>query len=262
MFALKKFAEFWLMPIPFSLALLVLGLWLTRRGRRRPAGRALLVLGTGLLLVLANSWVSARLVQPLEGHYPAVPEVPPGAPVPPRLAACRFVVVLGSGNSSDPALAALDQLATEGLGRITEAVRLWRLIPDATLIVSGPPVDDHPSHASVLAAAAESLGVPRSRIRLIDTAEDTHQEALAARALVGGAPVALVTSAVHMPRAVALFRHAGVDVLPCPTDFTGKVEPGFGWESLRWNPESLDRSTKAVRERLGLLWERLRGQAD
>jgi uncharacterized SAM-binding protein YcdF (DUF218 family) len=37
--------------------------------------------------------------------------------------------------------------------------------------------------------------------------------------LIGGRPFALVTSAYHMPRAVASFRRAGLDPVPYPVDF-------------------------------------------
>jgi uncharacterized SAM-binding protein YcdF (DUF218 family) len=262
-FALKKFAEFWLMPLPFCLAVLLLGLWLTRGERRSWPGRALLVLGPAVLLLLGNIGFSNRLVLPLEHAYPAIPEIAPGAPLPARLAACRYVVVLGSGNANDPALPALSRLAPTALARLAEGVRLARLLPRARLVVSGPsdgPGD--PSHAAVLAAAAISLGIAPGRIDRIESAHDTHAEALAVRALAGGAPVALVTSAVHMSRAAALFAHAGVVFLPCPADFLARAEGGFHWSDLRWDPDALNRSAAAVRERVGRWWERLRRQVD
>ena len=63
-----------------------------------------------------------------------------------------------------------------------------------------------------------------------------------------------------MPRAVGLFRKAGVDVLPCPTDFAGRIDTGFHPEDWSWDTESLERSTFAVRERIGYLWVWLRGK--
>ena len=114
--------------------------------------------------------------------------------------------------------------------------------------------------ASVLARAASGFGIDPSRIQRIDTALDTEDESHAVRALVGDAPVALVTSAAHMPRAAALFRAAGVRALPCPVDYTGDYNPDFRWNGLNWDADSLGRSTWAVRERLGALWLRLRGK--
>lgn len=260
LFTLKKFVSFWLMPLPFCLALLAAGLWLGRRPRHARLGRALLITGTGLLLLFSNKTVSVWLMEPLEARYPAIPELRPDTPLPAELASCRFVVVLGGGHSDMLGLPAASKLSTSGLGRIVEGVRLLRMLPGARLVVSGPAIPPHPSHAEVLATAAESLGIERTRIIRIDSAFDTEDESIAVRRIVGDDPFALVTTAWHMPRSVALFRQAGLSPLPCPADFTAKPSPEFRWVDLLWDPESLGRSTWAIRERIGYLWIWLRGK--
>lgn len=260
MFWLKKFVSFWLMPLPLCLALLVSGLLLARSPRGSKAGRRLLVLAAVLLLLFSNKAVSSWLVGPLEGRYPAVPEVAAGAPLPASIAGSRFVVVLGGGHWDMPGLPATGQLSVSALGRIVEAVRLLRLLPGARLIVSGPAEPGRPSHAAVLARAAESLGVDPGRISLVETALDTEDESLAVARLAGKARIALVTSASHMPRAAALFRRAGVDFAPCPADFVARGNLQLRWSDLAWDSESLERSTLAVHEWVGLLWLRLRGR--
>jgi uncharacterized SAM-binding protein YcdF (DUF218 family) len=264
LFWVKKQLGYWLMPLPFSLLLLVVGAILARSRRTRQArlGRGLMVAAIALLLVLSNKYVSARLVRPLETRYPAVPELVRDAPLPPSLARCRYVAVLGAGNGNTPGVSALGELSASALGRISEGVRLLRALPDARLLVSGP-VDDEghrDSHAVVLARAAMSLGVEERRITLIDQAHDTEDESNAVRRIAGDAPVALVTSAWHMPRAMALFRHAGVQALPCPADFTAHDDGRWHVRDLLFDVESLTRSTCAVHERLGYAWIWLRGK--
>ncbi len=260
-FWLKKFISFWLMPVPMGLALLLAGLWLTRNARRARLGRTLLIVATGMFALFTNKVVSKALIAPLESRYPAIPEFRAGAPLNPALAACQFVVVLGSGHTDAPGLASTHQLSDAGLARITEGARLLRVLPDAKLVVSGPPIGANPAHATVLARAAESLGIAHDRIIFIDTARDTEDEALAVKKLTGGdARVALVTSAWHMPRAAGLFRHAGVNILPCPAGFLGRRNRDFRFDDLTWDSESLSRSTAAVHEYLGLLWNALRGK--
>ena len=259
MFWLKKFVSFWLMPLPFCLALLVAGLALSRRPGRTRTGRSLIAAATALLLLFGNKTVSRWLLHPLEAEYPPIPEIAAGAPPPASIAACRYIAVLGGGNSNDVGMPASSQLSTSALARIVEAVRLARILPDATLIVSGPAEPGRRSHASVLTHAAKSLGIAASRIVLIDTARDTEDEAAAVRAIAGQAPVALVTSAWHMPRAAILFRQAGVAFVACPADFVARVDPSFNWDDLLWDSESLERSTLAVHERIGALWLRVRG---
>jgi len=258
-FGLKKFVSFWLMPLPLCLALLASGLLLSRRRPR--AGRGLLVAAAALLLLFSNKVVSNGLLRPLEDRYPAVPEVAEGAPAPAPIAGCLLVVVLGGGHSDVPGIPSTGQLSSSALGRIVEAVRLLRILPGARLVVSGPGEPGRPSHAAVLARAAESLGVDPARITLIDTALDTEDESLAVARLAGNGRVALVTSAWHMPRAANLFRKAGVDFAPCPADFVSRGNRLFHWGDLGCDSESLERSTLAVHEWIGLLWLRLRGGA-
>jgi len=258
-FLLKKFLGYVLMPLPVCLTLLVAGLWLTRTSRRAKLGRALAATGTILLLLFTNKFVSVLLVHPLEARYAAIPELGVDA-IPPGLAACKFVVVLGSGNGNTPGLSATNKLSTSALARVTEAVRLLRVLPDAKMIVSGPAEGSHPSHATMLARAAESLGIDPRRIVYIDHARDTEDESLATQRLVGDAPFALITSAWHMPRAMALFHHTGLTPLPCPTDFTSHTGDYFHWADLLWDVGSLERSTWAVHERMGYLWIWLRGK--
>jgi len=262
MFGVKKFLGFWLMPLPVSLTLLAVGLVLLLCTRRTRLGRGLVVTGTLLLALFSNKFVSTALVRPLEARYPAIPELPAGTPLPRELAACRFVVVLGSGNGNAPGLSANNQMSVSALSRITEAVRLLRARPDARLIVSGPTDSpDRPSHAEMLVRVAESLGIDRARCLKIEDGRDTEDESLAVKRLVGTEPFALVTSAWHMPRSMALFRHAGLIPLPCPADYTARGGDSVQWSDFLWDVSSLERSTWAVRERIGYVWIWLRGRA-
>ena len=259
LFWFKKALGFWLMPLPLCLTLIVAGLVLLCWTRRVRLGRALALAGVGVLTLLSNKFVSVWLVRPLEARYAAIPELRAGA-TPPALAACRYVVVLGSGNGNTPGLSATNELSTSALARIAEAVRILRVLPDAKLIVSGPAEGAHDSHATVLARAAESLGIDDHRVVFVEHARDTEDESLVVKKLVGDTPFALVTSAWHMPRAMALFRSAGLAPLPCPADFTSHTDDDVHWTDYFFELSSLERSTWAVHERLGYLWIWLRGR--
>lgn len=262
LFVLKKFVAFWLMPLPLCLVALAVGLGLMFRARTARLGRAL-ALGALLLLGgLSNSFVSKWLMRPLQAQYPAIPEFVPGSPVPATLAPCRFVVVLGGGNGHSPGLSANNLLSGAALSRLSEGVRIVQALPDAKLIVSGPgPADgSRPTHALVLARAAAAMGVAPARILRIEQARDTEDEARETQRLAGGAPVALVTSAWHLPRAMALFRSAGLAPLPCPADYRAHTDDALTFDDFLCDAESLTRSTFALRERIGYLWIWLRGK--
>jgi uncharacterized SAM-binding protein YcdF (DUF218 family) len=260
LFGLKKFLSFWLMPLPFCLTALVAGLLLMCSTRRARLGRALVVAAVALLLLLSNSFVSKWLIQPLEARHPAIPELAHGAPLPASLAACQFVVILGGGNGNSPGVSANNLLSSSAISRLTEGVRLVRALPAARLIVSGPGDGRRPSHAQVLGRAAQALGIAADRILYIEQARDTEDEARETQRLAAGAPVALVTSAWHLPRAMALFRSIGLAAVPCPADFRAHTGDPLTFDDFLFDAESLGRSTFALRERLGYLWIWLRGK--
>ncbi|MGB0515069.1 MAG: YdcF family protein [Wenzhouxiangellaceae bacterium] len=68
----------------------------------------------------------------------------------------------------------------------------------------------------------------------------------------GARRVLLVTSALHMARAVARFQSTGFDVIPVATDHEAGAPPGG---ALAWLPDSdaLDGSRRALKEYLGAL---------
>lgn len=260
MFWLKKALSYCLMPLQFSLILMLFGLVLVLFTRRVRAGKWLLVLGFLTLVVLSHKQVGMALLLPLETRYAAIPDFPAGSPLPPELAACRTIVVLGGGHSDTPGLSATNRLSGSAASRLMEAVRIARLLPEARIVFSGPGAPDRETHAATLAAGARSLGIDPARFVLIEDARDTPKEAAAVKALVGSGPFALVTSAWHMPRSVALMRGQGLAPVPCPADFASRPNPDFRWNDWTCDLTGLDRSTKAIYERLGLLWARLHGK--
>jgi len=80
--------------------------------------------------------------------------------------------------------------------------------------------------------------------------------------------ILLVTSALHMPRSVALFEKQGLEVIPAPTDFTITED---GWQqtfspntetlltNILPNSSSLGLTTNVIKEYIGLLVYRLQG---
>jgi uncharacterized SAM-binding protein YcdF (DUF218 family) len=260
MFVLKKFISFWLMPLPFCVTLLTLGLIFLLFTHRARLARGLLVMGVVLLALFSNKWVSTALVRPIEAKFAPIPDLIVGQSALTNLALCRYVVVLGSGHSDTPNFSANNQLSSAGLARIVEGVRLLRALPGAKLVVSGGGELGYPSHAEVLGRVATELGVNPERILRIEHARDTEDEAQSLNTLIGPTRIALVTTAWHMPRATALFQARGFNVLPCPTGYTARSNPNSSWNEYIWSVESLERSTAAVRERIGYLWVWLRGK--
>jgi uncharacterized SAM-binding protein YcdF (DUF218 family) len=261
-FWLKKVIGFWLMPLPFSLALIIGGALLWRFSRFQRTARTSVITGGVWLIAFSNVGVGTWLVRGLENQFPSQPAFSSAAPPSADLAGCRYIVVLGGGHTPVTAWSPNNQLSTSALSRIVEGVRIARALPHTTLIVTGPADKSGagPTHAHIYAEVAMSLGIARDRILEISDPRDTEQEAVAIHAISQGAPVALVTSAWHMPRSVALCRRAGFDPIACPSDFFARPPELRFTDFLTWNLGGLERSTKAIYERIGATWSRLRGK--
>ena len=104
------------------------------------------------------------------------------------------------------------------------------------------------------------MGVDQNDIILEIESRDTKDEARLIKPLVEDAPFVLVTSASHMPRAMALFRKAGMSPIAVPTDHLIKNPYGISFDNLFPRSYHLQKSERAVYEALGLLWAKVRSQ--
>ncbi|NLX35408.1 MAG: DUF218 domain-containing protein [Chloroflexi bacterium] len=256
MFLFKKIVSQFLMPLSAS-TLLILGglllLWFSRR--QQTLGKVLVSIGLALLLICSYVWPAGYLLRPLERTFPALDVEQPLDPAP------RYVMVLGSGNISDPALPLTSQLDEAAVIRLVEGIRIQRRYPGSRLIVSGGDRYDIHAHASQLARLAQDLGVPAEEIILLTEPDDTEQEAAQAAAIVGSEPLVLVTSASHMRRAMAIFEAAGMQPVAAPTVHRIKEGPITEfWPGTAFpQPRNLENATRAVYEYLGYVWGRLIG---
>jgi uncharacterized SAM-binding protein YcdF (DUF218 family) len=249
-FALRETLEALLMPLPIAGVLAAAGVAACLRGSRRSG--AALVAG-GILLIAAGStgFVGSSLLRPLEARYPPIADAHGLQPVP------RYIVVLGAGYRPYPGLPVTAALEAQAVVRLAEGVILVRQLPQAHLIVSGGPAGGDPPSADGYALAAAALGVRAAAIEVIDTPRSTGEEIAALRERVHSAPVLLVTSAFHMPRAMAYCARFHVLAIPAPTG--NLTRPGVRWTVGAWIPSAsgLRRTELAWHEYLGLLALRL-----
>ena len=260
MYILKKLLSAVLQPSSVFLIVIGTGLILLCFRKRHRTGRNLLLVGTAGLVLCSISPVGNAMVRPLESVYP--PLLPkatePRAHLDDGSAAPGWIVILGGGHTEDPTWAPLHQLADSARARLLEGIRLQRILRGSKLLLSGGYV-----HAPLLAEAAASLGVSRKQMVLGSDVLDTADEVRVLHALLKQERFVLVTSAVHMPRAIAMCRKAGMNPIPAPTDFLGNSEPWSFHSLLGLIPHAgpgvlIER---ALHEYLGLLWGKLRGQA-
>lgn len=241
-FVLKKLISAVLMPLPGCMTLAALGVVLVARGRRR-LGWGAVGAATLLLWAAGTTPVADALMRAVETDAPAFP----GDSV-------DFVLVLGGGHVSDPALPLSAQLYSPALHRLAEGVAIATAQPWSRLLLSGWGGADPRSNADVYREVGATWGFPELRMVLDPRPRDTRQEAELWAAYVGDRPFALVTSAFHMDRALALFRARGLDPIPAPTGHLTAQRPALDVLDFLPSESNLVRTRLAWHEVLGRLW--------
>lgn len=195
-------------PGVFIIALLVCA-W--RLKRRKLHARALL-LTAALLYLCSTYWVAGLVVRPLETAY-----LPPGAP------AGDVILMLGGGATVDtPNLGGEGHLSGYAANRLLTTAQLAHATGLPVIVSGGKVFASTGTEAQIAQRILADLGVAPSRVFVEAESLNTRQNILHSLAIVqqqGYQRVLLVTSAFHMPRAVAECRAAGLVVTPYPTDY-------------------------------------------
>jgi uncharacterized SAM-binding protein YcdF (DUF218 family) len=225
-----------------------------------------LVLGwvaLGLLLLLGWQPLPDALLRALEAQQ--LTPAWAAAPMAPDWHRYTGVVVLGgalepawvrAGNGQVGLNAAAERMTVPVvLMRQHAHLRLLYTGREAALQSAGEP------QAVQARAFFESLGVPDERMQFEAASRTTYENAVLSAAAPGvdkSRPWLLVTSAWHMPRALATFRAAGWNVTPYPVDYLTGVHTPWTEYSLT---NSLQRWQLALHEWIGLLAYRAAGRA-
>jgi uncharacterized SAM-binding protein YcdF (DUF218 family) len=231
---------FWL-ALWWAVALLVISRW-------RRAAVGMLWSGLAVLGLLGFEALPHALLRPLENTYP----VPSAAVVDRHVG----LVVLGGATQHPGSFQAHAQVPLgESAERMSVPVGLLREHPRLALVFSGGEGRLRATGVTEAALARvfyQEQGVDLARVTLEAGSRTTRENARQVAALLGSRcqePWLLVTSAWHMPRAMAEFESVGCRVTPYPVDFrTGAT--------TAWTDYALARSLllwqTALHEWLGL----------
>ena len=208
------------MTAPLLIALLV-GAWLAGRGGWRRLRLAALALASLAVLAIGCGPVPGELLQLWQAPYAQRPAADWGP---------SNAIVLLTANASNPP-GGMPEPGHAGYTRIAEAVALYRDCRAAgarcTVLVSGGDARSIGEPlAQVYRQALVRLGVPDADMVLEPRSRTTWQNAEFARAplaRIGAKRVWLVSSALHLRRAVFAFRHFGIQVTPVRADYLRSV---------------------------------------
>jgi uncharacterized SAM-binding protein YcdF (DUF218 family) len=202
------------------------------------------------LTLISFPFVPSILVRSLEDRFPPLIEisrVPKAGPI--------YILVLGGGRSEYKNLSSKGKPMLDSLSRLSEGIRLHSLLPGSHLVFSGTSKGQKYSHAELLKQAAIGMGVNEKEISLLPTSENTRMEAFDFTNKFGtGNALILVTDAIHMPRAMLLFRKAGQSPIPAPTNYMMKSEGKKHLRDYGPSPLNISKMGYALHEIFGLIW--------
>jgi uncharacterized SAM-binding protein YcdF (DUF218 family) len=214
-FILSKTVTVLLQPSNLLIAAGLIGLALMATRHRR-AGARIAMASLVLLLTIGFLPVGYLLANKLENRFPPW-DAARGAP--------DGIVVLGGAISPGMSLDRGEPAVSDAAGRIIAIAKLARQFPAARIIYSGGNaslIPGRPPEADFLYPLLDSFGVPRERVLLENRSRNTAENAAFSKDVAHPKPGErwlLVTSALHMPRAIGCFRRAGFPVEAYPVDW-------------------------------------------
>lgn len=217
LFYLFKILTIFTQPLIWAAVLfaLSLGLWWSRH---RAAARWVLLGALGWTALVGWLPLPEALLRELENRHPPPVDVAAG-----QLQAYTGVVVLGGSPE-----------------RLKASVTLLRQHPHLRLLFTGGDGKwwaSSPTEADQAEAFYKRMDVSADRLAYERTSRTTYENAVLGAAVPGvdvKQPWLLLTSARHMPRALAVFKAAGWHVAPYPVDYRSVG-------SSRWTGYSLAR---------------------
>ncbi|HEY61259.1 MAG TPA: YdcF family protein [Anaerolineae bacterium] len=257
---LSKFLPILIYPVGIASILLLITLFIKKDSKWQ---RVLVVIALVVIWVGGNRWVAVGLIHSLEWRYLPLEHVP----------SSEVIVVLGGGTDPKQYPRQIVELNSAG-DRVLYGAWLYHQGIAPHILLSGgyiPWMGTRTSPAEEMATILNMLDVPEDAIWLEPKSQNTYENAVYSKEILENKDIhriVLVTSAIHMPRSVALFKHQGLEVIPAPTDY-------FVTESL-WNDlfppslnailfnlvpsaDNLGKTTLAIKEYIGILIYHLRG---
>ena len=231
----------WALVLPPLLALL----W-----RHIPhALRWLMLLAQCVCVLTMCPVVANALVEQIESRVPASPACTSAPPA--------TIVVLAAGFEREPASAEdFAALHADTIRRAVAGLVLWRRAPAQLVLAGGGPYAV--SESAVLQGFLQNAGVPAAQVRREERSQTTWENAFELRRLEPALParVWLVSSALHLPRALIAFRAAGFE--PCAFASDRRYQPPGGPGYYLPQSSALRKTEDAVHELVGELVYRWR----
>jgi uncharacterized SAM-binding protein YcdF (DUF218 family) len=210
---LSKILPLLLMPVTIVLVLSLIALLLQRGSKKMAA--SLLAVAISVLWVASTPMVANGLYRGLESRYPPQPLA--------EVQEADCIVLLG-GVIGAPMPPRVEADLGETVDRVYKSAQLFRAGKARSLIVTAgnqPWSQSAWTEADLIRDLLVEWGVPKGVIFLEGSSRNTRENAIYSKNLIDSINCKeslLVTSAAHMPRALAAFQSVNASVIPVSTD--------------------------------------------
>ena len=197
------------------------------------------------LYLCSTSWVASVLIQPLEKAYQ-----------PPTQLRGDAILMLGGGATVDtPNLGGVGHLSGNAANRLVTTAQLANATSLPIIVSGGKVFDSAGSEGEIAARIFVDLGIAPERIDIDSKSLNTQQNIFYSQEIMrrkGYEEVLLVTSAFHMPRAMAQCRAMGLSAIPYPTDYQVSLQRSLEFYQFWPSADALSITSLAIKEYLGL----------
>jgi uncharacterized SAM-binding protein YcdF (DUF218 family) len=179
----------------------------------------LIVVGLGIawLWLWSTPLFTNYLGRTIESKFPPVPVE--------ETESADAIVILGGGVRPVLPPRLYPELNVSG-NRVLHAARLYKAGKATWIVLTGwagyRPADNEPEKPNPTCVILGELGIPEEVVLVENQSLNTHENAQFAKRIIDDhqiESIILVTSAMHMPRAVVEFRAVCRNVIPAPIDF-------------------------------------------
>lgn len=262
MFTLLKLVKPFLLPPTLIAAAFAIGIVLVWRNRKR-SGLRILVGALVVYALLSLDPIANELAWTLERRYATSPSLDA------HRDAVAIVILAGGATEAD-SRRDVGELSGSSWRRLWGGINAYRAL-DGTIPMlysggSGDPFNAVSHEAELARSYALAAGISADAFKIETMSRTTYESGTAvARFLreqksdAGVLKVLLVTSAWHMPRALAVFERFGMEAVPVSVDVTSRT--------VRVNPLSLlpsvdafSTSVLSIHEWIGIVGYRLLGR--
>ncbi len=169
------------------------------------------------------------------------------------------IIVLASGRVRDTPEGTNAHPDEAGWARAIAGIELWKRVGGKILFNGGPVARSGTSVAGRMADLARQQGIPDANIIVDMRANNTYENILYSLDFIKmqNREIWLVTSALHMKRAMRVAKKLSMNAIPYPCDFRANTSLGWkGWFPHNNSPKDLE---SVLHEFFGIVAYRIRG---